>query len=99
MAGFSCRVRKYLVARECVVVDAASIEPVSTARLPCYQGKEQGFIQFCAILGLRPSQIRNVGAASHQNSLDIDAGKYFRRTEESTVRSGNSMANETGHHR
>jgi hypothetical protein len=43
--------------------------------IPCYQGKEQGFIQFCAVSWLGPSQILNIGAAPRQNSLVIGAGK------------------------
>jgi len=30
--------------RECVVVDAALIEPVSTGQIPVYQGKEPGIL-------------------------------------------------------
>jgi hypothetical protein len=43
-AGYSSETRKGWFVSECVVVDAASIEPVSTGQIPVYQGKEPGIL-------------------------------------------------------
>jgi hypothetical protein len=74
-AGFSSETEKRRFASDCVVVDAAPIEPVSSVEIPRKLGKYWEFRSFWTLRG--PNR-RAVSKACRQNSHARELGIYFK---------------------